>query len=108
MDHLQALVPLFISGKVVMDHLLVLLHLEEKIASASDLSVTSFIADFRIYSPSKMNLLLKQLKKQGILIFDISPEDERFKIIRKGPNYYAYVTSIQQELDAAKKIRGIL
>jgi len=108
MDHLQALVPLFISGKVIMDHLLVILHLEEKIASASDLSVSSFIADFHIYSPSKMNLLLKQLKKEGILTFDISSKDERFKIIRKGPNYDAYVASIQQELDAAKKIRGIL
>jgi len=108
MDHLQAFVPLFISGKVVIDHILVLLHLEEKIASASDLSVSSFIADFSIYSPSKMNLLLKQLKKEGILTFDISPKDERFKIIRKGPSYDAYVTSIRQELDAAKKIRGIL
>ena len=108
MDHLQAFVPLFISGKVVMDHILVLLHLEKKIASASDLSVSSFIADFQIYSPSKMNLLLKQLKKQGILIFDISPEDERFKIIRKGPNYDAYVAFIRHELEAANKKRGIL
>jgi len=108
MDQLKAFVPLFISGKVVMDHILVLLHLEKKIASASDLSVSSFIADFHIYSPSKMNLLLKQLKKQGILIFDISPEDERFKIIRKGPNYDAYVAFIRHELEAANKKRGIL
>lgn len=107
MDHLQAFIPLFISGKIIMDDLLVILHLEEKIASGSDLSVSSFIADFHIYSPSKMNLLLKHLKKKGILTFDISPKDERFKIIRKGPSYDAYVTSIRQELDAAKKIHGI-
>ena len=48
-----------------MDDLLVILHLEEKIASGSDLSVSSFIADFHIYSPSKMNLLLKHLKKKA-------------------------------------------
>ena len=108
MDHLQAFIPLLISGKVKIDHLLVILHLAEKIASASDLSVSSFIADFHIYSPSKMNLILKQLKKIGILTFDISPEDERFKIIRKGPSYDAYITSIRQELDSVEKIRGIL
>ncbi len=50
------------------------------------------------YSSASIHRKLKQLKKKKILLFELSPTDERVKIIKKGLHYNDYLAEIESSI----------
>mgnify|MGYP003997679345 CR=1 FL=1 len=50
------------------------------------------------YSSASIHRKLKELKKKKILLFELSPTDERVKIIKKGLHYNDYLVEIESSI----------
>ena len=58
---------------------------------AKEVHVNDVVRGIKHYSSASIHRKLKQLKKKKILLFELSPTDERVKIIKKGLHYNDYL-----------------
>ena len=63
-----------------------------------DVHVNDVVKGVKHYSSASINRKLKQLKKRKILLFELSVDDERVKIIKKGLHYNDYLEEIESSL----------
>ena len=66
--------------------------------SPKEVHVNDLIKGIKHYSSASINRKLKQLKKKKILLFELSPIDERVKIIMKGLHYNDYLVEIEESI----------
>ena len=65
---------------------------------SNEVHVNDLLKGINHYSTASINRKLKQLKKNKVLSFKVSSEDERVKIIKKGIHYDDYLKDIEETL----------
>jgi len=65
---------------------------------SNEVHVNDLLKGINHYSTASINRKLKQLKKNKVLSFEVSSEDERVKIIKKGIHYDDYLKDIEESL----------
>ena len=63
-----------------------------------EVHVNDVVKGIKHYSSASIHRKLKQLKKKKILLFELSVEDERVKIIKKGLHYNDYLVEIESSI----------
>jgi len=63
-----------------------------------EIHVNDVAKGIKHYSSASIHRKLKQLKKKKILLFELSPTDERVRIIKKGLHYNDYLGEIESSL----------
>ena len=63
-----------------------------------EIHVNDVAKGIKHYSSASIHRKLKQLKKKKILLFELSPSDERVKIIKKGLHYNDYLAEIESHV----------
>jgi hypothetical protein len=63
-----------------------------------EVHVNDVVKGIKHYSSASINRKLKQLKKRRILLFELSSNDERVKIIKKGLRYNDYLVEIENSI----------
>ena len=63
-----------------------------------EVHVNDVVKGIKHYSSASIHRKLKQLKKKKILLFELSPTDERVKIIKKGLHYNDYLAEIESSI----------
>ena len=64
----------------------------------TEVHVNDLVKGVKHLSSASVNRKLKQLKKRKILFFELSPIDERVRIIKKGLHYNDYLKEIESSL----------
>ena len=67
-------------------------------SNCSEVHVNDVVKGVKHYSSASINRKLKELKKKKILLFELSVDDERVKIIKKGLHYNDYLEEIESSL----------
>jgi hypothetical protein len=63
-----------------------------------EVHVNDLVKGIKHYSSASINRKLKKLKKKKILLFELCPNDERVKIIKKGLHYNDYLAEIEDSI----------
>jgi len=66
--------------------------------ACKEVHVNDLVKGIKHYSSASIHRKLKQLKKKKILLFELSPTDERVKIIKKGLHYNDYLVEIESSI----------
>ena len=67
-------------------------------STCKEVHVNDVVKGIKHYSSASIHRKLKQLKKKKILLFELSPTDERVKIIKKGLHYNDYLAEIESSI----------
>ena len=67
-------------------------------STCKEVHVNDVVKGIKHYSSASIHSKLKQLKKKKILLFELSPTDERVKIIKKGLHYNDYLVEIESSI----------
>ena len=66
--------------------------------TCKEVHVNDVVKGIKHYSSASIHRKLRQLKKKKILLFELSPTDERVRIIKKGLHYNDYLDEIESSL----------
>ena len=66
--------------------------------TCKEVHVNDLVKGIKHYSSASIHRKLRQLKKKKILLFELSPTDERVRIIKKGLHYNDYLEEIESSL----------
>ena len=66
--------------------------------TCKEVHVNDVVKGIKHYSSASIHRKLKQLKKKKILLFELSVDDERVKIIKKGLHYNDYLVEIESSI----------
>ena len=66
--------------------------------TCKEVHVNDVVKGIKHYSSASIHRKLKALKKKKILLFELSPTDERVKFIKKGLHYNDYLDEIESTI----------